>query len=1009
MKQLEIDPIHEHAVPEAKYSLFGEKIRQTIPGPMQCSMACGGKRCKWENPHAWSDSEQSIKGVYSTWVLDDVLAMARPSTSTIEKYNMIQQFKDNNICSIINLQTPGEHSSCGPPLEKESLFTYKPQVFMDNDIFFYNFGWKDYGVTSLATLLDMVKVMTFALGEGKVAVHCHAGLGRTGVLIACYLVYAYRLQPSTAILRIRAKRSNSIQTRGQIACIHDFANYLKPLEVVFSQVVPRSRPPTLPEFLTRQKHLLHGLEARELRYMPKLVQIVCERLQQFVRSKTYRNGNKTGEDDEMLLSPMHLRRCNTVAEIKETLVNVFDDHNIPQITLSQMDHNGDTATSNMVIDDDGIIDANETESMISSLHSSSTMSIATLEPSVAYQLKATSPDSLSRSVNDLRDLHKAAQDTKVALLCARGWASDQSLYPEEQSLKVRSLVISQESLTDALSNDLPHSRSTVREFLSANARERKPPTNENNNHVLSRESTFVEPEAIIPVSSTKTDMGNEEAMKVDPSSILCETDQSCKEDKSELPENPKPTLENDDMSNNTTPEANLDNLTEIESHDCSNDDIEQSVLIQVVPTDTEETSNETLFESHLHKINPATSNTSADSNSEEMTVVELEEPNSEFEEEETDTNKPASNNANNCSNMQTNQELAEALTSSPRQQSQTAAFVKVVDTDQMSGSGGGRETPLMYRAEKNLQLLDCDEDDDTADDVITDTKPVNNGDVPSETNQNSTDLMSTDISTHVKDNSLPPNAFQDKETPFLSPSNAIAKCSSLVFDPLPDVARSRSMNDLSTISYPPDLSPLETSSTNHSKPQPPAEYIANALKREEITATDVAQAMAYKLTDDEWLWEKVYTRQVEINTSCHGWDNLCLDTDAYAISALMWSWLEHLSQPVLPESSANEILNVMDQYAHLDQPLVFQKTFEKALLTLEPCRSKTINCLLKCVISFEDVTNSVLEVLVRRMVAALTQQMDCIQTSMNSHSWWDKLLNAFLKYIHCIGSTREHQ
>ena len=31
-------------------------------------------------------------------------------------------------------------------------------------------------------LLDMVKVLSFALSEGKVAVHCHAGLGRTGKL-----------------------------------------------------------------------------------------------------------------------------------------------------------------------------------------------------------------------------------------------------------------------------------------------------------------------------------------------------------------------------------------------------------------------------------------------------------------------------------------------------------------------------------------------------------------------------------------------------------------------------------------------------------------------------------------------------------------------------------------------------------------------------------------------------------------------------------------------------------
>ena len=49
-----------------------------------------------------------------------------------------------------------------------------------SSVYFYNFGWKDYGVASLTTILDMVKVMSFAIQEGKMAVHCHAGLGRTG-------------------------------------------------------------------------------------------------------------------------------------------------------------------------------------------------------------------------------------------------------------------------------------------------------------------------------------------------------------------------------------------------------------------------------------------------------------------------------------------------------------------------------------------------------------------------------------------------------------------------------------------------------------------------------------------------------------------------------------------------------------------------------------------------------------------------------------------------------------
>lgn len=35
--------------------------------------------------------------------------------------------------TIINLQRPGEHASCGNPLEQESGFTYRPETFMEAD------------------------------------------------------------------------------------------------------------------------------------------------------------------------------------------------------------------------------------------------------------------------------------------------------------------------------------------------------------------------------------------------------------------------------------------------------------------------------------------------------------------------------------------------------------------------------------------------------------------------------------------------------------------------------------------------------------------------------------------------------------------------------------------------------------------------------------------------------------------------------------------------------------
>ncbi|KAF6126706.1 protein tyrosine phosphatase domain containing 1 [Phyllostomus discolor] len=241
-------------------------------------MACGGRSCKYENPARWSEQEQAIKGIYSSWVTDNILAMARPSTELLEKYRIIEQFQSHGLKTIINLQRPGEHASCGNPLEQESGFTYLPEAFMEAGIYFYNFGWKDYGVASLTTILDMVKVMTFALQEGKVAIHCHAGLGRTGVLIACYLVFATRMTADQAIIFVRAKRPNSIQTRGQLLCVREFTQFLIPLRNIFSCCDPKAHAVTLTQYLIRQRHLLHGYEARLLKHVPKIVHFICKLL-----------------------------------------------------------------------------------------------------------------------------------------------------------------------------------------------------------------------------------------------------------------------------------------------------------------------------------------------------------------------------------------------------------------------------------------------------------------------------------------------------------------------------------------------------------------------------------------------------------------------------------------------------------------------------------------------------------------------------------------------------------
>uniref|UniRef100_A0A3B4B5J5 Protein tyrosine phosphatase domain-containing protein 1 n=1 Tax=Periophthalmus magnuspinnatus TaxID=409849 RepID=A0A3B4B5J5_9GOBI len=264
--------------PRSKYTVFGEAIRYVVPAHVQCSYGCGGRTCKYDDPTHWSDEQQAVKGLYSSWVTDHILACSRPSTEIIEKYNIIDQFKRNGIKTLINLQIPGEHAYCGNPLEPKSGFSYCPEVFMENDIYFYNFGWSDYGVGSLSAVLDLVKVMAFALEEGKVAVHCHAGLGRTGVLIACFIIYTTRMTANQAIVYVRSKRPNSIQTRSQLSCVRQFVQFLVPLRSVFSCAKPFTYAVTLTQYLQRQTHILHGYERRQLRHLPKIIQLVCKLL-----------------------------------------------------------------------------------------------------------------------------------------------------------------------------------------------------------------------------------------------------------------------------------------------------------------------------------------------------------------------------------------------------------------------------------------------------------------------------------------------------------------------------------------------------------------------------------------------------------------------------------------------------------------------------------------------------------------------------------------------------------
>lgn len=116
--------------------------------------------------------------------------------------------------------------------------------------------------------------MSFTISQQKkVAIHCHAGLGRTGLVIAAYLVFALGQQAPVAIDHVRSHRPLSIQTTKQAAFIKDFEAFVLSIRRVFDPSCP-----SLGTVLSRQRMYLHGVEAQQLRHVPKILHVCCDRL-----------------------------------------------------------------------------------------------------------------------------------------------------------------------------------------------------------------------------------------------------------------------------------------------------------------------------------------------------------------------------------------------------------------------------------------------------------------------------------------------------------------------------------------------------------------------------------------------------------------------------------------------------------------------------------------------------------------------------------------------------------
>lgn len=143
-----------------------------------------------------------------SWVVPNVLAAMRRPTDT---RTVLEFLKDEGIDVIVTL-TEGVLNQA---LIEEFGFEY------------HHLPVEDFTAPSPAQVESFVEVVTNSARSGrKTVVHCTAGRGRTGTLVACYLVSIGK-SPEEAMETVREMRPGSIETLDQEAAIRDYANRLR--------------------------------------------------------------------------------------------------------------------------------------------------------------------------------------------------------------------------------------------------------------------------------------------------------------------------------------------------------------------------------------------------------------------------------------------------------------------------------------------------------------------------------------------------------------------------------------------------------------------------------------------------------------------------------------------------------------------------------------------------------------------------------------------------------------
>ena len=109
----------------------------------------------------------------------------------------------------------------------------------------------------------------------KIFVHCHAGTGRTGLVIASYLYYS-SVTPSTedAVSKVQIQRPGSLKSSSQVQFVIDFGNWLDEKRGHFFPTENSSYS----LMMKNNEQLIHGQDSEDYKYFPKFLGVCLKRL-----------------------------------------------------------------------------------------------------------------------------------------------------------------------------------------------------------------------------------------------------------------------------------------------------------------------------------------------------------------------------------------------------------------------------------------------------------------------------------------------------------------------------------------------------------------------------------------------------------------------------------------------------------------------------------------------------------------------------------------------------------